>query len=35
GREAAEKILLGAGIRPTAIFAVNDFAAIGVMGALR
>jgi LacI family transcriptional regulator len=34
GREAAEKIL-SARSAPTAIFAVNDFAAIGAMGALR
>lgn len=34
GREAAERIL-AAGHRPTALFAVNDFAAIGAMGALR
>jgi LacI family transcriptional regulator len=34
GREAAEKIL-AAGTPPTALFAVNDFAAIGAMGALR
>lgn len=33
GREAAEQILARAA--PTAIFAVNDFAAIGAMGALR
>lgn len=35
GREAAEKILQTVSPRPTAIFAVNDFAAIGAMGALR
>jgi LacI family transcriptional regulator len=34
GREAAEQIL-ASGKRPTALFAVNDFAAIGAMGALR
>lgn len=34
GREAAEKILVS-GRRPSALFAVNDFAAIGAMGALR
>lgn len=34
GREAAETIL-ASGKRPTALFAVNDFAAIGAMGALR
>ncbi|HEY0484737.1 MAG TPA: LacI family DNA-binding transcriptional regulator [Mycobacteriales bacterium] len=34
GRAAAEQ-LLGLRPRPTAIFAVNDFAAIGVMGAVR
>ncbi|AMM34634.1 LacI family transcriptional regulator [Sinomonas atrocyanea] len=34
GREAAEKIL-ASGKAPTAVFAVNDFAAIGAMGALR
>ncbi|GAB4098589.1 LacI family DNA-binding transcriptional regulator [Sinomonas halotolerans] len=34
GREAAEKIL-ASGVDPTALFAVNDFAAIGAMGALR
>lgn len=34
GRVAAESIL-AAGTPPTAIFAVNDFAAIGTMGALR
>lgn len=33
GREAAETVL--SNCRPTAIFAVNDFAAIGAMGALR
>jgi LacI family transcriptional regulator len=33
GREAAETILMNG--TPTAIFAVNDFAAIGAMGALR
>jgi LacI family transcriptional regulator len=35
GREAAEKILARGTPRPTALFAVNDFAAIGAMGALR
>lgn len=35
GREAAETILAGRKPYPTAIFAVNDFAAIGSMGALR
>jgi LacI family transcriptional regulator len=35
GREAAETILAHSGPRPTALFAVNDFAAIGAMGALR
>ncbi len=35
GREAAEKILTSGQPRPTALFAVNDFAAIGAMGALR
>ena len=34
GREAATELLRTGG-RPTAIFAVNDFAAIGAMGALR
>ncbi|WP_367129176.1 LacI family DNA-binding transcriptional regulator [Saccharothrix sp. HUAS TT1] len=34
GREATER-LLRATPRPTAIFAVNDYAAVGVMGALR
>jgi len=34
GRAAAERLLAGRTL-PTAIFAVNDFAAIGVMGALR
>ncbi len=34
GREAAETILADAGRRSSAIFAVNDFAAIGAMGAL-
>jgi len=33
GREAAATILLNC--KPTALFAVNDFAAIGAMGALR
>jgi LacI family transcriptional regulator, galactose operon repressor len=33
GREAAETILMNC--KPTALFAVNDFAAIGAMGALR
>ncbi len=35
GREAAQTILREPGQKPTAIFAVNDFAAIGAMGALR
>ncbi len=35
GREAAETIMQEPGNKPTAIFAVNDFAAIGAMGALR
>lgn len=35
GREAAETILTGPSPYPTALFAVNDFAAIGAMGALR
>lgn len=35
GREAAERIALAPGPFPTAVFAVNDFAAIGAMGALR
>lgn len=35
GREAAETILTGRSPHPTALFAVNDFAAIGAMGALR
>lgn len=35
GRDAAEKILLDTARRPTALFAVNDFAAIGAMGAVR
>jgi LacI family transcriptional regulator len=35
GREAAERILANGRPRPTALFAVNDFAAIGAMGALR
>lgn len=35
GREATETILAGRKPNPTAIFAVNDFAAIGAMGALR
>ncbi|WP_092862731.1 substrate-binding domain-containing protein [Quadrisphaera sp. DSM 44207] len=34
GRAAAEQVLAGPE-RPTAVFAVNDFAAIGAMGALR
>lgn len=34
GRQAAEQLLRGR-TRPTAIFAVNDFAAIGVLGTLR
>ncbi|MCB5281974.1 MULTISPECIES: substrate-binding domain-containing protein [unclassified Arthrobacter] len=35
GREAAETILTHCRPRPTALFAVNAFAAIGAMGALR
>ncbi|MFJ7996229.1 LacI family DNA-binding transcriptional regulator [Streptomyces sp. NPDC096310] len=35
GGERAAHLLLAAEPRPTAVFAVNDFAAIGVMGALR
>ncbi|MET3949238.1 substrate-binding domain-containing protein [Arthrobacter sp. UYEF36] len=35
GREAAETILAHCNPRPTALFAVNDFAAIGAMGAVR
>lgn len=35
GREAAEAILDNGKPHPTALFAVNDFAAIGAMGALR
>ncbi|MFF2029227.1 LacI family DNA-binding transcriptional regulator [Arthrobacter sp. NPDC058192] len=35
GREAAETILAHCSPHPTALFAVNDFAAIGAMGALR
>ena len=35
GRQAAEAILTNCNPRPTALFAVNDFAAIGAMGALR
>jgi LacI family transcriptional regulator len=35
GREAAEKLLARSGEAPTAVFAVNDFAAIGAMGAFR
>lgn len=35
GREAAENILTHCNPHPTALFAVNDFAAIGAMGALR
>ncbi|MFE3601140.1 LacI family DNA-binding transcriptional regulator [Streptomyces sp. NPDC059096] len=35
GGERAAQRLLAAEPRPTAVFAVNDFAAIGVMGALR
>lgn len=34
GRRAAEQLLRGPD-RPTAVFAVNDFAAIGAMGTLR
>lgn len=35
GRQAAEELLRLGGDAPTAVFAVNDFAAIGAMGALR
>ncbi|WP_294568343.1 LacI family DNA-binding transcriptional regulator [uncultured Arthrobacter sp.] len=35
GREAAETLLARRGSTPTAVFAVNDFAAIGAMGAIR
>ncbi|MHA7263550.1 LacI family DNA-binding transcriptional regulator [Arthrobacter sp. TMN-37] len=35
GRQAAETLLTRGGRTPTAVFAVNDFAAIGAMGALR
>lgn len=35
GRDAAESITNDPGPKPTAYFAVNDFAAIGAMGALR
>ncbi|WP_191564437.1 LacI family DNA-binding transcriptional regulator [Janibacter melonis] len=35
GREVCQRILDAPGERPTAIFAVNDFAAIGALGALR
>jgi len=35
GRKAAETILTDGNPRPTAVFAVNDFAAIGAMGSLR
>ncbi|WP_326493997.1 substrate-binding domain-containing protein [Arthrobacter sp. MMS18-M83] len=35
GREAAETILTDCYPHPTALFAVNDFAAIGAMGAIR
>jgi LacI family transcriptional regulator len=35
GRDAAEIILQNDARRPTALFAVNDFAAIGAMGAVR
>jgi LacI family transcriptional regulator len=35
GRDAGEKILASGRPRPSAVFAVNDFAAIGAMGALR
>ncbi|WP_236653574.1 LacI family DNA-binding transcriptional regulator [Streptacidiphilus melanogenes] len=35
GREAATALLGGPGPRPTALFAVNDLAAIGAMGAAR
>ncbi|MFK4295881.1 LacI family transcriptional regulator [Arthrobacter sp. GAS37] len=35
GREAAEAILTDCYPHPTALFAVNDFAAIGAMGAIR
>jgi LacI family transcriptional regulator len=35
GRQAMQRVLDTPGPRPTAVFAVNDFAAIGAMGALR
>ncbi|MFJ2609325.1 MULTISPECIES: LacI family DNA-binding transcriptional regulator [unclassified Streptomyces] len=35
GRDAVDRILAAPGPPPTAVFAVNDFAAIGAMGALR
>jgi LacI family transcriptional regulator len=35
GRRAMQRVLDAAGPPPTAVFAVNDFAAIGAMGALR
>lgn len=35
GHQAMERILDSPGLPPTAVFAVNDFAAIGAMGALR
>jgi LacI family transcriptional regulator len=35
GRQAMQQVLDTAGPPPTAVFAVNDFAAIGAMGALR
>ncbi|MPY49420.1 substrate-binding domain-containing protein [Streptomyces sp. K1PN6] len=35
GRQAADRVLDAPGPQPTALFAVNDFAAIGAMGALR
>ncbi|MCU1634670.1 MAG: LacI family transcriptional regulator [Micrococcaceae bacterium] len=35
GRQAGEELVRGAGGVPTAVFAVNDFAAIGAMGAFR
>lgn len=35
GRSIGERLFSGTGKKPTAIFAVNDFLAIGLMGALR
>lgn len=35
GRQAKQRVLDTPGPPPTAVFAVNDFAAIGAMGALR